>query len=169
MAKPDWGALQHQFLVDHAKTGLSPKEWCEARGLNYTSARRYIKKPTAQKPAQNKMRTAQKDKSANELVDDDGLTAQQRLFVAEYLKDNNATAAAARAGYIPNQFKAFRVSTCFNFMVGIAYFHPDKIPCTYVVDDSLRYSLCPGLTQQIMAQWRSGKFFHKSRCFYPGA
>jgi hypothetical protein len=39
------------------------------------------------------MRTAQKDKSANELVDDDGLTAQQR-FVAEYLKDNNATAAA---------------------------------------------------------------------------
>jgi hypothetical protein len=32
-------------------------------------------------------------------VDDDGLTAQQRLFVAEYLKDNNATAAAARAGY----------------------------------------------------------------------
>lgn len=32
-------------------------------------------------------------------MDDDGLTAQQRLFVAEYLKDNNATAAAARAGY----------------------------------------------------------------------
>ena len=45
------------------------------------------------------MRTAQKDKSADELVDDDGLTAQQCLFVAEYLKDNNATAAAARAGY----------------------------------------------------------------------
>lgn len=37
------------------------------------------------------MRTAQKDKSANELIDDDGLTAQQRLFVAEYLKDGNAT------------------------------------------------------------------------------
>jgi hypothetical protein len=45
------------------------------------------------------MRTAQKDKSANELVDDDGLTAQQRLFVAEYLKDGNATQAAIRAGY----------------------------------------------------------------------
>jgi len=99
MAKPDWGALQDQFLAEHAKTGISPKEWCEAQGLNYTSARRYIKKPTAQKIAQKKVRTAQKDKSANELVDDDGLTAQQRLFVAEYLKDNNATAAAARAGY----------------------------------------------------------------------
>lgn len=102
MAKPDWGELQQRFLSDHAATGVSPKEWCEAQGLNYATARRYIKKPyaqTAQKPAQKKMRTAQKDKSANELVDDDGLTAQQRLFVAEYLKDGNATQAAIRAGY----------------------------------------------------------------------
>ncbi|SQS01307.1 terminase small subunit [Escherichia coli] len=30
MAKPNWGALQHQFLADHAKTGISPKEWCDA-------------------------------------------------------------------------------------------------------------------------------------------
>ncbi|MGM3311596.1 terminase small subunit, partial [Enterobacter hormaechei subsp. steigerwaltii] len=102
MAKPDWGELQQRFLSEHASTGVSPKEWCEAQGLNYATARRYIKKPsaqTAQKSAQKKMRTAQKDKSANELVDDDGLTPQQRLFVAEYLKDHNATAAAARAGY----------------------------------------------------------------------
>ncbi|ECD4706748.1 terminase small subunit [Salmonella enterica subsp. enterica serovar Bonariensis] len=102
MAKPDWGELQQRFLSDNAATGVSPKEWCEAQGLNYATARRYIKKPsvqTAQKPAQKKMRNAQKDESANDLVDDDGLTAQQRLFVAEYLKDNNATAAAARAGY----------------------------------------------------------------------
>lgn len=102
MAKPDWGELQQRFLSEHAATGVSPKDWCETQGLNYATARRYIKKPspqTAQKSAQKKMRTAQKDKSANELVDDDGITAQQRLFVAEYLKDNNATAAAARAGY----------------------------------------------------------------------
>ena len=102
MSKPDWGVLQQRFLSDHAVTGVSPKDWCEAQGLNYATARRYIKKPsaqTAQKPAQKKMRTAQKDKSANELVDDDGLTAQQRLFVAEYLKDGNATQAAIRAGY----------------------------------------------------------------------
>lgn len=32
-------------------------------------------------------------------MDDDGLTDQQRSFVAEYLKDNNATQAAIRAGY----------------------------------------------------------------------
>ncbi|MCM7400677.1 terminase small subunit [Enterobacter hormaechei] len=102
MAKPDWGELQQRFLSEHAATGVSPKEWCEAQGLNYSTARRYIKKPSAQtgqKPTQQKMRTAHIDKSANQLVDDDGLTPQQRLFVAEYLKDNNATAAAARAGY----------------------------------------------------------------------
>ena len=102
MAKPDWGELQQRFLSEHAATGVSPKEWCEAQGLNYATARRYIKKPsaqTAQKPVQKKMRTAQKDKSADELVDDDGLTAQQRRFVAEYLKDGNATQAAIRAGY----------------------------------------------------------------------
>lgn len=49
--------------------------------------------------AQKKLRTAQKGKCAEELVDDYGLTAQQRLFVAEYLKDNNATQAAIPAGY----------------------------------------------------------------------
>lgn len=102
MAKPDWGELQQRFLSEHAATGVSPKEWCEAQGLNYATARRYIKKPsaqTAQKSAQKKVRTAQKEQSANELVDDDGLTAQQRRFVAEYLKDGNATQAAIRAGY----------------------------------------------------------------------
>ena len=102
MAKPDWGELQQRFLSEHAATGVSPKEWCEAQGLNYATARRYIKKPSAQsvqKSAQKKVRTAQKEQSAEELVDDDGLTAQQRRFVAEYLKDGNATQAAIRAGY----------------------------------------------------------------------
>lgn len=102
MAKPDWGELQQRFLSDHAATGVSPKDWCEAQELNYATARRYIKKPSAQsaqKTAQKKLRTAQKEKCAKELVDDDGLTAQQRLFVAEYLKDNNATQSAIRAGY----------------------------------------------------------------------
>ncbi len=101
MAKPDWGSLQHQFLAEHAKSGISPKDWCEARGLNYTSARRYIKKPTAQtaqKPAQKKLRTAQKEKSVEELVNSK-LSPKVKRFIAEYLKDQNATAAAERAGY----------------------------------------------------------------------
>jgi hypothetical protein len=43
MAKPDWGELQQRFLSDHAATGVSPKDWCEAQGLNYATARRYQK------------------------------------------------------------------------------------------------------------------------------
>lgn len=101
MAKPDWGELQQRFLSEHAKTNISPKEWCEANGLNYATARRYIKKPSAldaQKTAQQKLRTAQSEKSAKRLVES-GLSAQQKRFVAEYLVDQNATAAAERAGY----------------------------------------------------------------------
>ncbi|WP_316549519.1 terminase small subunit [Klebsiella michiganensis] len=101
MAKPDWGELQQRFLSDHAATGVSPKDWCEAQGLNYATARRYIKKPTAQtaqKPAQKKLRTAQKEKCAEELVDSK-LSPKVKRFIAEYLKDQNATAAAERAGY----------------------------------------------------------------------
>ncbi|MBE4916253.1 terminase small subunit [Enterobacter cloacae complex sp. P6RS] len=97
MAKPDWGVLQQRFLSEHAATGVSPREWCEAQGLNYATARRYIKKPSAQ-TAQKILSTAQKEQSAEELVEI-MLSAKVKRFIAEYLKDNNATAAAARAGY----------------------------------------------------------------------
>ena len=101
MAKPDWGELQQRFLSDHASTGISPKDWCDAKELNYATARRYIKKPaaqSAQKPARKKVRSAQKEKSVDVLVDSE-LTAQQKRFVVEYLIDQNATSAALRAGY----------------------------------------------------------------------
>lgn len=101
MAKPDWGKLQQRFLSEHAATGVSPKEWCEAQGLNYATARRYIKKLTAQsvqKNAQIIVRTAQTEKCADELVGSK-LSPKVKLFIAEYLKDHNATAAAERAGY----------------------------------------------------------------------
>ncbi|HFK4477352.1 TPA: terminase small subunit [Citrobacter sedlakii] len=68
MAKPDWGALQHQFLADHAKSGISPKDWCEAQELNYATVRRYIKKlsaQSAQKNAQKKVRSAQVKKNSD--------------------------------------------------------------------------------------------------------
>lgn len=66
MAKPDWGALQHQFLAEHAKTGISPKDWCQAQGLNYASAKRYIKVTSygakSQKEAAKKNANSQKGK-----------------------------------------------------------------------------------------------------------
>lgn len=71
MAKPDWGALQHQFLAEHAKSGISPKDWCEAQGLNYASAKRYIKiangTANSQKTA-NKSANSQKGKVSKRLM-----------------------------------------------------------------------------------------------------
>lgn len=127
MAKPDWSELQKQFLSDHAKSGISPKEWCEDQGLNYATARRYIKKPAAQsvqKTAHKKLRTAHEKECAKEPIcnstiptvqsseqdnahDDDwhlnpdeyGLTELQARFVIEYLIDMDKTAAYQRAGY----------------------------------------------------------------------
>lgn len=68
MAKPDWGALQDQFLAEHAKTGISPKDWCQAQGLNYASAKRYIKVTSygakSQKEAAKKNANSQKEKVA---------------------------------------------------------------------------------------------------------
>ncbi|EMF8384828.1 hypothetical protein V4E41_005690, partial [Klebsiella variicola] len=59
-------ALQHQFLAEHAKTGISPKDWCAAQGLNYSSAKRYIKVTTyganSQKKSANKSANSQKEK-----------------------------------------------------------------------------------------------------------
>ena len=68
MAKPDWGELQQRFLSEHAKTGISPKEWCEAQGLNYSTAKRYIKiangNANSQKKSANKTANSQKEKVA---------------------------------------------------------------------------------------------------------
>ncbi|MBS0909200.1 terminase small subunit [Tatumella sp. JGM118] len=101
MAKPDWSELQDRFLSEHAESGVSPKEWCESQGLNYATARRYIKKTaqSAQKSAQRKTRSAQKQECAEKLIGDNGLSDQVRLFIVEYLKDQSATHAAIRAGY----------------------------------------------------------------------
>ncbi|PHM50594.1 terminase [Xenorhabdus sp. KK7.4] len=65
MARPDWGELKNKFLSDHAETGVSPKEWCESQGLNYSTARRYIKYPTAHKTAQNETRKVRNSKKRN--------------------------------------------------------------------------------------------------------
>ncbi|HCT7641245.1 TPA: terminase small subunit [Morganella morganii] len=118
--KPDWGVLQQQFLAEHSVTGISPKEWCEIQGLNYATARRYIKKPTVQ----SVQKTAQKKECANEPVRNSdipdaqsnkpdnaqndesefslrnyGLNDMQARFVTEYLIDMDKTAAYQRAGY----------------------------------------------------------------------
>ena len=43
MAKTDWSAVAAAYERDKSKTGISAQEWCEKRGINYASARRYLK------------------------------------------------------------------------------------------------------------------------------
>jgi len=38
-----WDALQAEFVTAHEDTGIGAKDWCESKGLNYSTARRYIK------------------------------------------------------------------------------------------------------------------------------
>lgn len=56
MAKTDWDALFRQFCHEYSKHGTPPQVWCEANGLNYASARRYIKIPSDEVIAQSKAR-----------------------------------------------------------------------------------------------------------------
>lgn len=60
MTKKGWDELQAQFLADHARTGIKLKEWCKARGMEFNSARRYIKTRTAQNAQEDAQKTAQK-------------------------------------------------------------------------------------------------------------
>ncbi|MEB0968345.1 terminase small subunit [Citrobacter braakii] len=79
MSRQDWDALRQEYIAEYTRSGISQEEWCKAKGLNYNTARRYLKKPTndaqeevrktAQKGAQKKTaQTAQKrtDKKGKE-------------------------------------------------------------------------------------------------------
>ncbi len=43
MAKTDWESAARLFAIESDRTGVSAKDWCEQNGLNYQSARRYLK------------------------------------------------------------------------------------------------------------------------------
>ncbi|QXF34776.1 hypothetical protein CE143_17585 [Photorhabdus luminescens] len=116
MTKPDWSALQKRFLSEYAKTGISPREWCKAQGLNYASARRYIKKPAAQKTAQSKVRNIARkqksptqEKSANAQIAQNNdkenlgiLKPQHESFAQNIAQGMPQKEAAICAGYAPN-------------------------------------------------------------------
>ncbi|MGT55790.1 terminase small subunit [Escherichia coli] len=125
MAKPDWGDLQKRFLSEHAKTGISPRDWCEAQGLNYSSAKRYIKVTSyganSQKGNAKKSANSQKEKHAQDsakpepevqkktapersvtplsVPDDFGLSDQQMIFAQHVVEGKTRVEAYRLAGY----------------------------------------------------------------------
>ncbi|ELD0413832.1 terminase small subunit [Escherichia coli] len=102
MSRPDWGALQQEYIAEYTRSGISPVAWCEARGLNYATARRYIKKPpknaqaelrkTAQKSAQKK--TAQTAQKLN------GKSQEKKPVSDAYLNEGDAE----EISFCPDEF-----------------------------------------------------------------
>lgn len=43
MAKTDWDSAAKLFAMENDRSGISVQDWCERNGLNYQSARRYLK------------------------------------------------------------------------------------------------------------------------------
>ncbi|ELI5579860.1 terminase small subunit [Escherichia coli] len=118
MSRPDWGALQQEYIAEYTRSGISPVAWCEARGLNYATARRYIKKPP--KNAQTEMRkTAQKRNGKSQIKksvsdarlnegdaeeisfcpDEFGISDQQAKFAMLVAQGKKPTEAYRLAGY----------------------------------------------------------------------
>jgi phage terminase small subunit len=124
MARQDWGALQKQFLAEHARTGVSPEDWCKEQGLKYSTAKRHIKignrvansqKKTANKKANGEVRkTEQKPTesdtggaataNANEGEAQENpsiLKPQHEQFAQNIAQGMPAKDAAVCAGYSP--------------------------------------------------------------------
>ncbi len=112
MSQPEESGLERDYCAGQ----LSLRDMAEIYGISEGAIRKRAKKygwvrsgkTGTQKGTQvrksgtqkSKVRTTEKPTaSAEELVSESGLTPQQSLFVAEYLIDQNATAAAERAGY----------------------------------------------------------------------
>ncbi|EEU9377737.1 terminase small subunit [Escherichia marmotae] len=102
MSRPDWGALQQEYIAEYTRSGISPVAWCEARGLNYATARRYIKKPP--KNAQTEMRkTAQKSaqkKSAQTAQKRNEKSQEKKPVFDAYLNEGDAE----EISFCPDEF-----------------------------------------------------------------
>lgn len=51
-----WDDLKTLFLKEHEESGIGPRDFCESHGLNYATARRYIKLPQTNLKKQPKAR-----------------------------------------------------------------------------------------------------------------
>jgi len=86
MAKTDWTAIAAEYQRAHQTTGISAKDWCEQRNINYQSARRYLK-TRGQSPAQpEKSRIAAQ--SAHKKVRKNAQSAQSAQSNASAHKTN---------------------------------------------------------------------------------
>lgn len=58
MAKTDWDSAAKLFAMENERTGISVQDWCKQNGLNYQSARRYLKTRSQSGATRKTSRTA---------------------------------------------------------------------------------------------------------------
>ena len=58
MAKTDWDSAAKLFALENERTGISVQDWCKQNGLNYQSARRYLKTRSQSGATRKTSRTA---------------------------------------------------------------------------------------------------------------
>ncbi|WP_420107047.1 hypothetical protein [Escherichia coli] len=44
MSRPDWGALQQEYIAEYTRSGISPVAWCEAIHARLLDGNRKLKK-----------------------------------------------------------------------------------------------------------------------------
>lgn len=106
MAKRDWGQLQQQFLADHAASGISPSDWCELKGLKYSTAKAYIKikKPNSEKTNSQKKSRTKKTNSEIRETDERAVTTD---VDGERVGRNSENGATENAGILKPQHEQF--------------------------------------------------------------
>ena len=65
MAKTDWDSAAKLFAMENERTGISVQDWCERNGLNYQSARRYLKTRAQSATTSKTSRTAAQSSTKN--------------------------------------------------------------------------------------------------------
>jgi hypothetical protein len=120
MARKGWDELQARFLADHHETGIPPKDWCEREGLNFASAKLYIKiagyksansqkkspKKTANSQSSKKPEAQQPKRTTSQTIltaitpDEFGLSEQQGLFAEHIVQGKSRIDAYGLAGYV---------------------------------------------------------------------
>jgi hypothetical protein len=127
MARRNWEEDQARFLAEHAETGITPEDWCKREGINYKSAKRYIKitsyktansqkksaKKTANSQKYDKPKSQKKKQSARAIPvtidathhtqanpEDFGLSEQQAMFAELVVQGKSAVDAYHESGHI---------------------------------------------------------------------
>ncbi|WP_224055538.1 hypothetical protein [Vibrio penaeicida] len=111
MAKTDWAQLQTQFERENRENGVGAREWCEQHGLNYHSARRYIKvrKSAPCKSAQTGRQSAQRKRVSGQFQTGNQRARKSGIYARYYPEEKRYMFDLARSATLVDELMMTRV------------------------------------------------------------